>query len=289
MLKFTVLSTKGGVGKTTLAANLGALMADVGLRVLLVDADVQPALSKYFRLKRAAPFGLTKVITSGYVTEDCISKTEIEGLDVIRSDDPDGSLQTWLLHRIDRGERLGNALNSPAASEDYYDCVLIDTQGTVGPLQDTAALAATQIISPIKPEILSAREFKTGTMELLARLEPSPNSQYRVGPVKAVISMMDRTTDARFIAESIRQDFIKLGGRVTILNTVIPDAKSYKESATLCVPAHRHEPSRKGTMPSAYDTMHALLWELVPSTVGFFAGTSSEERERNERERNGGI
>ncbi|OYX27568.1 MAG: cobyrinic acid a,c-diamide synthase, partial [Hydrogenophilales bacterium 32-62-9] len=56
MIKFTVLSTKGGVGKTTLAANLGALMADMGLRVLLVDADVQPALSKYYRIKREAPF-----------------------------------------------------------------------------------------------------------------------------------------------------------------------------------------------------------------------------------------
>jgi len=85
MIKFTVLSTKGGVGKTTLAANLGALMADMGLRVLLVDADVQPALSKYYRIKREAPFGLTKVITTGYVTEDCISQTVIDGLDVIRS------------------------------------------------------------------------------------------------------------------------------------------------------------------------------------------------------------
>jgi len=65
MIKFTVLSTKGGVGKTTLAANLGALMADMGLRVLLVDADVQPALSKYYRIKREAPFGLTKVIPPG--------------------------------------------------------------------------------------------------------------------------------------------------------------------------------------------------------------------------------
>jgi chromosome partitioning related protein ParA len=277
MIKFTVLSTKGGVGKTTLAANLGALMADMGLRVLLVDADVQPALSKYFRLKREAPFGLTKVITSGYVTDDCISQTMIEGLDLIRSDDPDGSLQTWLLHRIDRGERLGNALNSPAASEDYYDCVLIDTQGTVGPLQDTSALAATQIISPIKPEILSAREFKTGTMELLARLEPTPNSKYRVGPVKAVISMQDRTADAKIIAESIRQDFLKLGGRVTVLETVVPDAKSYKESATLCIPAHRHEPSRRGVMPSAYETMHALLWELVPNLAGHYAGSRIEQ------------
>lgn len=271
MIKFTILSTKGGVGKTTLAANLGALMADVGLRVLLVDADVQPALTKYFRLKHEAPFGLSKVITSGVCTEDCISQTEITGLDIIKSDDPDGSLQTWLLHRIDRGERLGNALNSPAVTDEYYDCILIDTQGTVGPLQDTAALAATQIISPIKPEILSAREFQSGTMELLSRLEPSPMSHYRIGPVKAVISMQDRTADARIIAESIRENFIKLGGRVTVLDTVIPDAKSYKEAATLCRPVHRHEPSRKGTMPSANDTMHALLHELVPSLQGHYA------------------
>ena len=46
MIKFTVTSTKGGVGKTTLTANLGALLADMGLLVLLIDADVQPSLSK---------------------------------------------------------------------------------------------------------------------------------------------------------------------------------------------------------------------------------------------------
>ena len=35
----SVVSTKGGVGKTTVAANLGGLLADVGLRVLLLDLD----------------------------------------------------------------------------------------------------------------------------------------------------------------------------------------------------------------------------------------------------------
>ena len=55
MIKFTVTSTKGGVGKTTLSANLAALFADLGLRVLLIDADVQPSLSKYFPLAAAAP------------------------------------------------------------------------------------------------------------------------------------------------------------------------------------------------------------------------------------------
>ena len=46
MFTITVVSTKGGVGKTTLAANLGGLLRDIGLRVLLIDADVQPSLTR---------------------------------------------------------------------------------------------------------------------------------------------------------------------------------------------------------------------------------------------------
>ncbi|MBN0698094.1 ParA family protein, partial [Pseudomonas aeruginosa] len=44
----SIISTKGGVGKTTTAANLGGLAADAGLRVLLLDLDVQPTLSSYY-------------------------------------------------------------------------------------------------------------------------------------------------------------------------------------------------------------------------------------------------
>ncbi|HFB8086667.1 TPA: ParA family protein [Neisseria gonorrhoeae] len=42
-------ATKGGVGKTTLIANVSAVLADIGLRVLMIDCDVQPSLSKYYR------------------------------------------------------------------------------------------------------------------------------------------------------------------------------------------------------------------------------------------------
>lgn len=45
MQVISIISTKGGVGKTTTAANLGGLAADAGLRVLLLDLDVQPTLS----------------------------------------------------------------------------------------------------------------------------------------------------------------------------------------------------------------------------------------------------
>ena len=46
----SIISSKGGVGKTTTAANLGGFIADAGLRVLLLDLGVQPTLSSYFTL-----------------------------------------------------------------------------------------------------------------------------------------------------------------------------------------------------------------------------------------------
>jgi chromosome partitioning related protein ParA len=271
MIKFTVTSTKGGVGKTTLTANLGALLADMGLRVLLIDADVQPSLSKYFPLAVAKPAaGLTEVIVRGAVSASCITETRYQNLDIVISDDPEGNLPHWLLNRIDRGFRLRFALQSPAVI-DAYDCVLIDTQGAIGPLQDAAVLAADILVSPITPEILSAREFRDGTMELLDRLEPGGALGASLGPMKAVIYRQDRSADARIIASGIREDFIKLKGRVAVLETVVPHAKAYKEAATLRVPVHRHERKRDGPTPSAYTVMHQLAWELIPSLEGVFA------------------
>jgi len=62
-VKVTVVSTKGGVGKTTLTANLGGLLADLGQKVLLIDADVQPSLSSYYPLTARASYGLSALIT----------------------------------------------------------------------------------------------------------------------------------------------------------------------------------------------------------------------------------
>jgi chromosome partitioning related protein ParA len=272
MIKFTVASTKGGVGKTTLTANLGALLADLGLRVLLIDADIQPSLSKYFALTSTRPSaGLTDVLLNGEITPSCITATAIPNLDIVVSDDPEGHLPNWLLNRIDRGVRLWRALQSPLVT-DVYDCVLIDTQGAIGPVQDAAILAADVLVSPITPEVLSAREFRDGTLELLERLEPGSAFGTTLGPVKAVIYRQDRTADARLIADGIRQDFIRLEGRFSVLDTVVPHAKAYKEAATLRIPVHRHERRRDGVMPSASVVMHELAWELMPALKGVYAG-----------------
>jgi chromosome partitioning related protein ParA len=275
MIIFTIASTKGGVGKTTLTANLGALLADMGLRVLLIDADVQPSLSKYFALSPPQPVaGLTDVIVRGEVVAESITPTVFPNLHLVASDDPEGRLPNWLLGRIDRGFRLRHALRAglvPSA----YDCVLIDTPGAIGPLQDAAVMAADVVISPITPEILSAREFRDGTMELLARLEPGSALGAPLAPVKAVIYRQDRTADARLIVAGIAREFAQPQDhpqpRVSLLKTVVPHAKAYKEAATLRIPVHQHERRREGTMPSAWSVMHGLAWELMPSLRGVLA------------------
>lgn len=144
-------------------------------------------------------------------------------------------------------------------------------------MQDAAVMAADILVSPITPEILSAREFKDGTMELLNRLEPGSALGATPGPVKAVIYRQDRMADARLIATGIHEDFIRLKGRVSGLDTVVPHAKACKQAVTLRIPVHRHERRRDGVMPSASTVMHQLAWELIPSLPGVQADDAAAE------------
>ncbi len=61
----SVVSTKGGVGKSTTAANLGAFCADAGLKTLLIDLDpVQPSLSSYYELPEVAQGGIYDLLAA---------------------------------------------------------------------------------------------------------------------------------------------------------------------------------------------------------------------------------
>lgn len=280
MFVFGVVATKGGVGKTTIAANLGGLLADIGYRVLLIDADVQPSLSRYFALSHVAEQGLTQMVMSGVLTPDCISHVElppasflgdqsrlnVQGgfIHIVTSDTRDGKLQDWLSNRLDRLVRIRMAIKS-LAQDDVYDVAIIDTQGAVGHLQDAAVNASDLLITPASPDIVFAREFVDGTLTLLDRHESSANMGFTVPSMKAVINRVENTVDSRTMAGLIREQFMTMRGRVTVLNTGVPTAVAYKKAATAQVPVHWIDPIKAG------DVMHALLWELIPSMEGKFA------------------
>ncbi len=65
MIATSVISTKGGAGKTTTTANLGAICADAGLKTLLIDLDpVQPSLSSYYELPEVAQGGIYDLLAA---------------------------------------------------------------------------------------------------------------------------------------------------------------------------------------------------------------------------------
>lgn len=275
-----VVAGKGGVGKTTIAANLGGLLADIGYRVLLIDADVQDSLSRYYQLSYVADHGLTRMVMSGTLTPHGISIAKlppdgfrkkqapfnVQGgvLHVVRSDTKGNELQTYLENRLDRLVRIRMAIHNTAISE-KYDFVIIDTLGSIDYLQDAAVNASDLILTPTSPDILSARAFVTGTAMLIDRTEGGLNLGYPVPPMYALINRTERTTDSRAMATLIRDQFAALRTHVTVLNSVIPSLVVYRKAATSQVPAHWLDPDKAG------DQMHALMWELLPQLRGKFA------------------
>jgi chromosome partitioning related protein ParA len=202
------------------------------------------------------------------VTRDAISEIDLPGLpgalDIVVSDSPEINLSDWLYSRIDRAVRLKLALRSPDVV-DHYDCVILDAHGGAGAVEDAVALAADLLISPVRPDVLSGSEFMDGTLRMLERLDASSAIGAGLGPMKAVINCLRRIQQFPPGGGHHPQNFIRAQGRVTVLDTVIPDANAYQAAATEQVPVHRFDRQRGGATPSAYDVMHRLAWELIPS------------------------
>ena len=259
----TVTNTKGGVGKTTLAANLGGYLADQGRRVLAVDADIQPTLSSYYPIVEKAPRGLLHLITKADIT-DVISRTAIAGLDLIYSDDPGGTLQNFILHTGDGRQRLDYTLRQLSPN---YDVILVDTQGAVGALQESAIFAGDIVLSPIRPDKVSAAEFHRGSVRVVSEQRTMGDRiGMKVGPHYCLLYGVERTRDARDYLEALTDLLSGDGGMtdVTLLATRVPATAVYKSAATRGQPVHRIDRSTRGKTPCAADVMSSLVRELLP-------------------------
>jgi chromosome partitioning related protein ParA len=260
----SVVSTKGGVGKTTVAANLGGLLADAGLRVLLLDLDSQPTLSSYYALSQKAVAGTYELIALNLTTPaQTVSRTVIAGLDLIISNDAQGQLSTLLLRAPDGRLRLRNLLDD---FRPRYDLLLIDTQGARSVLLEMAILACDIALSPITPEMLAARELRRGTLRLFSELEPFHRVGITPPPLQLLLNQVNSIrVDTRMIIRGLHEAFAGAPD-ISILGTVVPDRVAYLNAASLGLPAHRIEtrPSRERRSRSALETMQALAIELFP-------------------------
>lgn len=281
----SAVSTKGGIGKTTTSANLGGLTADAGLRTLLIDMDGQPTLSSYFPLEYQAPGGTFDLLVHNVVDPDkIISRTCIPNLDIILSNDPHNQLETLLLHAPDGRLRLRSLLKRLPE----YDLILIDTKGTVAVTVEMALIASDQALSPLVPEMLSAREFSRGTLMLFNGLDQLRQSVgFGAPPLHVVFNRQDHTSDGKQIAANVREMMGDLNSQVTVLTSHIPALVTYREAASHGVPAHRFEPVRPSgrRTPSALETLKSVACELWPEWSDRFAAVTEETVARRMKER----
>lgn len=264
MQAISIISTKGGVGKTTATANLGGFLADAGLRVLLLDLDTQPTLSSYFEITDRAECGTYELLAfNERDVARLASHTAVERLDVILSNDQHRQLATLLLNAPDGRLRLRNLL---PAFEPHYDLVLVDTQGARSVLLEMAVLASDIAVSPVTPEILAARELRRGTVQLLEDVAPFRHLGIQPPPLKLLLNRVPAiSANARLIQQSLRLIFREDTG-IEILRTEIPAIEAFPRAASHGLPAHRVEYRRPtGRLaPSALEIMRDLAAELCP-------------------------
>lgn len=273
-----IISTKGGVGKTTTAANLGGYLADAGLRVLMLDLDVQPALSSYFTLSQRAEAGIYELLgRNERRRERLVSHTEIHNLDVIVSNDDQGQLNTLLLHAPDGRLRLRNLL---PVFEPHYDVMLIDTQGARSVLVEMAVLACSSVVSPVTPEILAARELRRGTFALIEDIAPYKRLGIELPPLQLLINRVHPvSSNARAIKQALRE-LVEEEESLKVLATDIPAIEAYPRAAILGLPVHRVE-TRRPTgriAPAASETMQRLACELFPHWQPLFTRAPAAPR-----------
>jgi chromosome partitioning related protein ParA len=264
MQVISVISTTGGVGKTTIAANIGGFIADAGLRVLLLDLDAQPTLSSCYEFAQRAPGGIYELLAFNESDlSRLISRTVIDGLDVLVSNDAHRQLGTLLLHAADGRLRLRNLLHVFRA---HYDLLLIDTQGARSVVLEMAVLASDLAVSPVTPEILAARELRRGTLQLVEDIAPYRQLGIQPPPLYLLINRVPAiSSNARLVQQTLRLIFREHAG-VRVLDTEAPAIEAFPRAATQGLPAHRVEHRRPSgrVAPSALEIMRDIARELCP-------------------------
>ncbi len=145
-----VANQKGGVGKTTTAVNLGASLADLGFRTLVVDLDPQGNASTGLGINaRDVASSIYDVLLNDASMEDTIEPTSLKNLFVAPANLDLAGAEIELVAAFSREMRLKRAIDSVQAD---YDFVLIDCPPSLGLLTINAFAAASEVLVPIQCE-----------------------------------------------------------------------------------------------------------------------------------------
>lgn len=164
----TFANHKGGVSKTTSTASIGACMARMGKKVLLIDLDGQANLTLYFIPNEDE---VQASIFDSLVDGAPASEARQENLDLVPSSLEMASAEIALTNLLAR-EQLLSRLLEPVKQN--YDYILIDCPPSLGIVTTNAFLAADEIIVPMTPELLPLKGMRM--------LDPFVSTLQRVKP-----------------------------------------------------------------------------------------------------------
>ena len=241
---------KGGVGKTTTTINLGAALAELGRRVLLVDFDPQGALSVGLGIPTheldATIYNV--LLERGHDVHDIVRPTKVDGLDVIPANIDLSAAEVQLVGEVAREQILARVLRP---LEDDYDVVLIDCQPSLGLLTVNAHTAAHGVIVPLECEFFAMRGVAL-LVETIEKITDRLNPRLQVDGILA--TMYDgRTLHSKEVVASVVDHF---GDRV--FHTVISRTVKFPDATLAAEPITTYDATHKGA-----DAYRQLARELI--------------------------
>lgn len=258
-----VTNQKGGVGKTTTTINLGAALAELGKRVLLVDLDPQGNASTGLGVdpdkRKVTTYDL---LTGEAELNDAIQATSIQRLMIIPANTDLSSADIELYSNEKRSFLMHDALRQQAI--DYYrlDYILIDCPPSLNLLTVNAMVAAHSVLVPLQSEFF-ALEGLSQLMLTVREVRQTANTNLRIEGI--VMTMYDVRNNLSQMVEKDARD--NLGDLV--FKTVIPRNVRVSEAPSYALPVLEYDSNSRGSQ--AYRAMAKELVKRnsrVKETVG---------------------
>ncbi|AJE33114.1 segregation and condensation protein [Corynebacterium humireducens NBRC 106098 = DSM 45392] len=234
----SMCNQKGGVGKTTSTINLGACLAEIGRKVLLVDLDPQGALSAGL----GVPHDELDITVYDLLLDNqtsihsAIHQTAVPGMDLVPANIDLSAAEIQLVNEVGREQTLARALR-PVMKE--YDFIILDCQPSLGLLTVNALACSHGVIIPMECEYFSLRGLAllTDTVEKVA-----DRLNFDLEILGILVTMFDRrTSHAREVMSRVVEVF---GDRV--FDSVITRTVRFPETSVAGEPIITWAPSSQG-------------------------------------------
>ena len=198
-----IVNQKGGVGKSTTSVNLGASLALIGRRVLLVDIDPQGNTTSGVGVdKRDVSEDIYDVLLADVAAERIVLATAVPGLALIPATINLAGAEIELVSTLSRETKLKRALEPLLPN---YDYILIDCPPSLGLLTLNALTAAGEVLIPVQAEYY-ALEGLSQLIAVVRRVREALNPQLEISGV--LVTMFDaRTRLAIEVLEEVNTHF----------------------------------------------------------------------------------